>query len=449
MQDSSEQSLREVFRALATARADLSKTLEYQIFSIISNGIISIDELKTKIDFNKIMNDTLYLLESAELITLQDDKVLPTGLGTNKVDTASIPGLKAKLESALRSDSSSEQVKEDEPPEVSPSIQSGQTKKVQPPDQDQAKQAEPVPQTRKTRAKSVETPIPDFKGNADRRKRLRQEAFNQTETESTTTKDDDIDSLFDDALGESIEDFVSDFADLEIEDTKAASGLIEPLADLLIEYDYIPDQQAAENSAEYQVMQLILENYPIRTEDIESRLENIDSLSLMLSNLKADDLITQTNDYRYTISKKTYKVLKDFTSGGSQEESIDEDMAILKKFVTKPQEQLINACLHLNYIDKPGRNFTQYQVKSPEVEVLYIILEQQPIESEKIKQLVDNALPVVVSRMCSKLHADGIIKTNNNNQYLPTTKLYYYMVMDRLEKELDEDLVEELKAKYL
>ncbi|MHA2053399.1 MAG: hypothetical protein ACW99F_07325 [Candidatus Hodarchaeales archaeon] len=54
---------------------------------------------------------------------------------------------------------------------------------------------------------------------------------------------------------------------------------------------------------EYQILSIIIRSHPISLDEIEA-ITNISSISLVLSNLQADDLIVQTNDYRWTISQK-------------------------------------------------------------------------------------------------------------------------------------------------
>ncbi|MCE7736595.1 MAG: MarR family transcriptional regulator [Candidatus Heimdallarchaeota archaeon] len=82
--------------------------------------------------------------------------------------------------------------------------------------------------------------------------------------------------------------------------------LSEPIVKILAKQGYLTeDTSRAEllQVPEYQILLFIINNHPVPLEEIEEKTD-VSSISLALSNLQADGLVEQTNDYRWTISQK-------------------------------------------------------------------------------------------------------------------------------------------------
>lgn len=81
----------------------------------------------------------------------------------------------------------------------------------------------------------------------------------------------------------------------------------EPIVDMLRDQGYIKEDIETEKELllvpEYQILLFMINNHPIPFEEIEAKTE-VSSISLALSNLQADGLIGQTDDYLWTISQK-------------------------------------------------------------------------------------------------------------------------------------------------
>jgi hypothetical protein len=99
-------------------------------------------------------------------------------------------------------------------------------------------------------------------------------------------------------------EFVVSQEDFQPELEATISG---PIVDILRDQGYIDQDISTDEELlqvpEYQILSIIIRNHPISLDEIEAKT-NISSISLVLSNLQADDLIVQTNDYRWTISQK-------------------------------------------------------------------------------------------------------------------------------------------------
>ncbi|MHA2097723.1 MAG: hypothetical protein ACW99A_03475 [Candidatus Kariarchaeaceae archaeon] len=83
--------------------------------------------------------------------------------------------------------------------------------------------------------------------------------------------------------------------------------LSEPIIEILRKQGYINQNMSANGEllqvSEYQILLFLVNNHPVPLEEIEEKTD-VSSVSLALSNLQADGLIEQTNDYQWTISQK-------------------------------------------------------------------------------------------------------------------------------------------------
>ncbi len=260
-------------------------------------------------------------------------------------------------------------------------------------------------------------------------------------------KEDDMDSLFDDLGEESLGDILGG-----INDVLSGSGIITPLIDLLRPYGYI-DKTLREAEYDtvpaYQILNTILHKFPISTEEIEASIEIESSLSMLLSNLSADRLIDQTNDYRYTLSNRVFKKLKQYINSGDMQKTdeVDPDLSLINSYIKDELEQFKVALVKLGYMVSMETTIEKYKDK-PEVEVLNAIRlhPNQPVD--EIKKVAENTMPVVVMRMISKLKAENIITQDHNGNLNISPKLRFLMASKELKSNLDNDSYQALLKKY-
>lgn len=97
-------------------------------------------------------------------------------------------------------------------------------------------------------------------------------------------------------------------SDVITNNTQNPTGVISaPIIDILKFQGYLDDVSAPIEELfqipEYRVLSLIIQEHPISLDQIEKRT-GLETISLVLSNLQADELITQTSDIQWTISEK-------------------------------------------------------------------------------------------------------------------------------------------------
>lgn len=402
---------------------DLQESVEYALLQLISVQPRGIDDLITSIDFTKMVNNSLNRLLRKNLITMKDHIY---NINSSLFSTIPAPGADLKV-----SDFDN----------LLPDFENAGTKKKR----ILHEIAVPSLPTKPDVEESVE--IDDTL--SPRERMLRDLASKAPSTSVDNSMDDD---LFGDLGDESLGDILGDINEA-LGDDSTRTSVITPLIDLLKPLGYI-DKSLREVEYEtvpaYQILRTILRKYPISTEQIESQIESEASLSMLLSNLRADDLISQTNDYRYTLSKKVLKKLKQFIDQNMSSPSSsgsDPDVDVIETNIRNDFHQFKEALHHLGYIDNLELTIDNYLHK-PEVEILNIIRENTNKTSEEIKELTNKTVPVVVMRMISRLDADGLITQNSESQWRLSTKFRFYMAKNKLREKLDEERYESLTSKY-
>lgn len=295
--------------------------------------------------------------------------------------------------------------------------------------------------------KPVDAEIPSSSSSITRDRIMREMAKSDMPV-TKMEKDKEIDSLFDEVLGESLEVVLEDLKVMKQQDP--TTNIIVPLIDLLKPLGYVDDTLNEENLmkiAAYQVLNVILFHHPISTEQLEEGIETEASISMMLSNLRADGLIDQTNDYRWTLSKSTLKKLKDFVKTKKRRVDKDPDLAFMESYIKNPAMQFKEALLHLKYIESTEPTLESYQDK-PVVDVLNIINKNPGLSSENIKEMSDKTVPVAVMRMLSRLQADRVVREDASGNWFISPKLIFFMAWSMMKAELDEDRFEELFSKF-
>lgn len=220
------------------------------------------------------------------------------------------------------------------------------------------------------------------------------------------------------------------------------------LQDILIKHHYMEAKQSSIDAMmqipEFEVLKIISEQESISGEDIERRAD-ASSISLTLSNLSADKLIEQTQDYKWRISNAMKKLL-DPSLVKSQIDTEREEMekARIAKDQQKEEEEkqknmaikkLASACRKKGYITDEHASIPELMSCS-EFEILKIVQENQPVSAENIKSKVTGVSPVLITRTLSKLEADECLENDLNSNYIFSELFEKLLIEDELrEKE--------------
>lgn len=467
------------FKMYSSESLDFRNTLEYQIMATLEEyPFTNLSQLLQKMDFESLVNAILLRLTNLDLVVNQnntfrinelvdyktkkhvDESLAQTLPSVEETPSQPISPSMPPVESTPTTPIQTEPTFPPETP-VKPAIE---TPTVEPPrfepsttpnesnllkQELMARTSSDKEEVRRTPVSSIEDLDSDTLGFSSGRSRLLDQ-MKSSEMDAGVKPDDELDSLFDDVLGESIEDFVSDFEDLRIE---KKGGRIPALVDLLKEHGYsdkVPSGADKLQEDPYQIMVSILEHHPISTEEIEKKISEDTPISMYLSNLRSDDLIDQTNDYRWTLSQKTLQILKGHVQDSqptSSEDDAEKDSKLFANYIENETSQFIKAAIDLGYIYDRGVELPAY-LELPEMEVLNIIRQKQPISGDEIRSEVEHTLPVVVMRMLSKLIADEVIVQDTEGQYRFTPKMQFLMVKEKLETSLNKETFMDLKQKY-
>ncbi|OLS27330.1 MAG: hypothetical protein HeimC2_11670 [Candidatus Heimdallarchaeota archaeon LC_2] len=215
------------------------------------------------------------------------------------------------------------------------------------------------------------------------------------------------------------DDVVSKLHDLKpvIGDDRKIIG--SSIINILQKQGYIESKFAHEKDLyrvpEYEILSIILNYHPISLENLEEK-SKLDSISLVLSNLNADGLIKQTNDYRWTLSQLTLDNLEKPQHDPIQK--VDEDdIQKLRARVERNstlERQFIATMYKFRLIPNREKSLTSL-MKIPEFAIIRLIKDNELIELSYIKEEMMNIPPVQVSRILSRLELDGAISKNAND----------------------------------
>ncbi|MHA2249525.1 MAG: hypothetical protein ACXAD7_04135 [Candidatus Kariarchaeaceae archaeon] len=371
--------------------SDTPKTIEeiaadprFEILSMLYfRDSMSIESIKKGFNIEKLLNNILHQLEQKNLITNLDD-------GTW--------GLSESLVNHLQ----------DEPPSETVSTSKRDTEDTKDISESKIKSRKP---------ESFLDPI-ETKSDSAIKSRIRAELLqkdNSTPKSEEDIKTSDIEDLFDDVLDMSMEDFLEDFEDIIIVEEKGGKPVISgPIIEILKNQGYIKEDVAAEEDLqkvpEYEILSIIIKEHPIPLNKIEENTE-LESVSLVLSNLQADDLIMQTNDYRWTISNKVRENLKDYVKQRKEKELHEKEQEPLRSLIDKKsedQKQFVSAMLKLGYISSDDIPLARL-MQIPDFNILRTIKDNEPLDIDEIKNQVSDIPPVQVTRMLSRLEGDNRI----------------------------------------
>ena len=183
---------------------------------------------------------------------------------------------------------------------------------------------------------------------------------------------------------------------------------------------------------EFQVLRIIGQNEPISTENIEAKYETQYSLSLILSNLQSDDLIANTSDYKWKLSEWLFKEISEMTlstkiEDKKQSKEIREDKIKKQREARKIEFKGMADAMSSIYQGPVSFIVSSDLFEVPELELLMIIKENQPVSTDEIEEL--KKLDYSLSLMMSNLQADNLIQEGDG---------FKWKLSDKLENKLGE-----------
>lgn len=223
------------------------------------------------------------------------------------------------------------------------------------------------------------------------------------------------------------------------------------IQEILIKHNYMGETLVSMDKLmaipEFEIIRLIGESGAIDHESIEAKAR-ASSVSLTLSNLKADGLIEQTVDYQWTLSETMKKVIDpSLLKTDDIEEVVIErvnEMEITKEEeveITLDVRKLAVACKKKGYLDNPLLPEDEL-AKIPEFEVLSVIYTTQPVDTDLIKNIAVSVSPVLISRTLSKLEADNCIVNDASSNYIFSDEFNNLLIEDEIKEQKERETAE-------
>jgi predicted transcriptional regulator len=186
--------------------------------------------------------------------------------------------------------------------------------------------------------------------------------------------------------------------------------------------------------AEFDIFKIILKHGPITNEDIEEKMRAEGSVSLTLSNLKADDLIQEV-DYMYVVPEDLRSKLSKLEDYPFDIDNIRSDNNSLET----TSEQIASNASEIETTNKLNKSLGEISIESrerqlpfikalhafnlvkdvdlphsallsiPEYEIMNLIIKNKNISINEIKEKVDNVSPVMINRTLNKLISENVI----------------------------------------
>ena len=242
----------------------------------------------------------------------------------------------------------------------------------------------------------------------------------------------DLDNLFDDALDGKIKDFLTEIEEVKINQKGDKPVISSPIIDILKEQGYIQADISTETALlqvpEYGVLKIIIKEHPISLNRIQG-MTDIETLSLVLSNLQADSLILQTNDYQWTISEKVKENLLEIVSSRG-DVSRKADIELLRRKIdreSKFERQFISAMFRGGRIHSYDLSMDE-MMKIPEFALLLVIKNLEPTDLENIQVALQAIPPVQVTRLLSKLEGEDVIVQDLDGQWTLSNKFVEFLL---------------------
>ncbi len=259
-----------------------------------------------------------------------------------------------------------------------------------------------------------------------------------------------------------VEDVIQNKA--EVEDNlekipqKPKKDIITEIKKILIKNKYISsmdiDNKELSLIPEFEIINILKDYDELSADELEEYINSEVSVSMSLSNLQADGIIEQTQNYKWKLSRDTLKLVTDLDNDELNLEKEELDRKRREEQLQKEKEkeeerkrlqQFITAAYKKGYIETDNEPIEKY-LSTPEFEVLFIIKENEPINAQEIKEKAVSVSPVLISRTISKLEADNCIVSEPNLNYVLTEEFKYLIIEDEL-KEQEEQRKREQEEK--
>ena len=176
---------------------------------------------------------------------------------------------------------------------------------------------------------------------------------------------------------------------------------------------YSADERNAHAIPEIDVLFHLVENGPLSTSELEVKINNSSSLSLVLSNLQADRIITQDSKYRWVLDQIFSKEIQKTSSEEVKvvgkvikDNTIQSTEALHEKEVLSERLKLRKILFDKHIISSPSISLSELYQRT-DFEILAIVLHNQPIETSEIEALLSKQ--VLLSMELSNLAADNMI----------------------------------------
>ena len=176
---------------------------------------------------------------------------------------------------------------------------------------------------------------------------------------------------------------------------------------------YTTDERNAHAVPEIEVLFHLVENGPLSTSELEGRIKNTSSLSLVLSNLQADRIITPDPKYRWVLDQSFSKEIQKTSSEevrvvgkAIKDNTIQSTEVLHEKEVLSERLKLRKILFDKHIISSPSISLSELRQRT-DFEILAIVLHNQPIETSEIEALLSKQ--VLLSMELSNLAADNMI----------------------------------------
>ncbi len=176
---------------------------------------------------------------------------------------------------------------------------------------------------------------------------------------------------------------------------------------------YTSNERSAFAVPEIEILYHLVESDALTTSELENLVKNTSSLSLVLSNLQADRVISQDTNYRWVLTSEIKGLIENATKEEEkvvrqvvQSENIHSTEALREKEILSEKLKLRKILYSMGVIDSPEIPLPEL-LKRIDFEILSIILHNQPIETGEIEQELSR--PVLLSMELSNLAADDMI----------------------------------------
>jgi len=192
-----------------------------------------------------------------------------------------------------------------------------------------------------------------------------------------------------------------------------------PIIDILHKLGYLSSNLVDEDELisipEFQVLLFIIKNNIVSLDEIQSNM-TMTTVPLILSNLQADNLIFQTNDYRWTVSKVITNIL--FTDKKNNQYNAGENKLNINKKVHPPlaDQKFLELMVKYEIIHNQYLALENL-MKIPEFTILMTLNNQIKMSMGEIQDLVNYMPSIQLKTLLGRLQNDGIIEQDGNTDW--------------------------------